>query len=166
MSPKVFIALLVILAVACWYAAGVGITRDDQPDEDHEPTEKELSIGGFLDSLLAPFAAELDLHTLRPRQGAGFQFDPDTRKLTLGDGATCLLDIPGSDKKSRSAKLELTTGVSVAVVSWGRNDDKPADEKILPDTEGRDTVGLVFLEEGGFLQITNRSNTQVVLTFR
>ena len=144
----------------------MGITRDDSPGEEYEPTDNDLSIGGFLDSLLAPFATELDLATVSPRQGAGFQLVPATRKLTLEGGATCLLTIPRDlDEDVRSATLELTAGVSVAVLSWGAEDDKPDDDE-AQSLKRRQTMGLAFLEEGGRLEITNASNSQAVLTFR
>jgi hypothetical protein len=123
MSPKLFLILIVLLAVACFAGAGMSFFGKE-PKDGPPPDPNENWIASSL--------------------------DPEKRTLTFEKVMSCRLAIPADDDKEvRTLRFSVHTGAPVRVRFWGAKDERPNDDKAKQLQKGDKPMSLAVLTEGG-----------------
>jgi hypothetical protein len=146
-ASKVFIIVLILIAVLFVAGIGIGFHQNDSQPDPHNFTAPNWT--NMLSDWLSP---SLDLTTLTPVTGSCIQ--PAQKMFMLSPGTSCVLRVPSVKQNYRKLKLHLITGGS-ATLSYasppGTDGDLSKQQLTWP---GKDPQSLLALAAGGKLTLT------------
>ena len=155
-GPRIFIIILVLLAVLFIVVMGIGLRQNDaQPDaHNFSPPDWTSSLGDWL-------SPSLDLTTVQVAAGACLQAVQKT--FTLAPGSNCKLQAPAASQKYRKVKLHRVAGASVTVSYRSPTDDDPNLSKQDLSWPGKDPQSLLVLTGGGSITLSCGSGASCLL---
>jgi hypothetical protein len=148
MTPsRLFIAVLIFVAVLFIVGIGIGLRQNDAQPDPHNFSPPDWS--NSLSDWLSP---SLDLKTVQTVAGNCVQVGSKT--FTLAAGSNCRLQVPSAGQKYRKAKLHLVTGASIKVVYTSPSNEDPNLSQQELSWPGKDAQSLLVLERGGSLNLS------------
>jgi len=160
-ASKLFIAVLVLIAVLFIVGIGIGLRQNDAQPDPHN-----FSPPDWTNSLSDWLSPSLDLKTVQTVTGTCLQVGAKT--FTLAAGANCKMQVPSAGQTYRKVKLHLVTGTSVKVVYTAPpNGDPNLSQQQLswqassqpPSTASKDPQSLLVLAGGGSLSLSCGAGT-------
>jgi len=146
-ASKLFIAVLVLIAVLFIVGIGIGLRQNDA-----QPDPRNFSPPDWTNSLSDWLSPSLDLKTVQTVTGTCLQVGAKT--FTLAAGSNCKLQVPSAGQTYRKVKLHLVTGTSVkAVYTAPPNGDPNLSQQQL-SWPGKDPQSLLVLAGGGSLSLS------------
>jgi len=158
-GPRIFIIILVLLAVLFIVGMGIGLRQNDA-----QPDKGKFSPPDWASSLdwLSP---SLDLTTVQVVAGTCLQAPQKT--VTLQAGSKCELQVPAASQKYRKVKLHLVTGASVKVTyttsTQGDPNLSPEQDLEWSQQDRKDPKSLAVLTGGGRIALTCGSGASCLL---